>query len=159
MRVCVCVDLAPGDDGVKKGGMERFPTHSYGGISAAVAMHISPQPKRHKTKNTCDRSDERQRRLQRNLWTNRTTATHACAGQTCAVRHVTALLQLTTRLRCTARLTQRGVVEGEVSQVPGVLRQGEEAPGVAVPHQAAPGAVLQHAVLDDLHQDTERNTC
>lgn len=47
-------------------------------------------------------------------------------------------------------LTQRGVVEGEVPQVSGVLRQGEQAPGVTVPHQAASGAVLQHAVLDDL---------
>lgn len=55
-------------------------------------------------------------------------------------------------------LTQRGVVEGEVSQVSRVLRQGEESPRVAVPHQAAPGAVLQHAVLDDLRMDTERNT-
>lgn len=52
-------------------------------------------------------------------------------------------------------LTQCGVVEGEVSQVSGVLRQGEEPPGVTVPHQAAPGAVLQHTVLDDLHVETE----
>lgn len=50
-------------------------------------------------------------------------------------------------------LTQCGVVEGEVSQVPRVLWQGEQPPGVTVPHQAAPGAVLQHAVLDDLHME------
>lgn len=48
-------------------------------------------------------------------------------------------------------LTQRGVEEGEVSQVPGVLRQGEESPRVTVPHQAASGAMLEDAVLDDLH--------
>ena len=54
-------------------------------------------------------------------------------------------------------LTQRGVVEGKVSQVAGVLWQGEESSGVTVPHQAAPGAVFQHAVLDDLHTETARN--
>lgn len=47
-------------------------------------------------------------------------------------------------------LTQCGVVEGEISQVSGVLRQDEQAPGVAVPHQGTSGTVLQHAVLDDL---------
>ncbi len=52
-------------------------------------------------------------------------------------------------------LTKCGIVKREVSQVSGVLRQGEEAPRVTVPHQAAPGAVLQHAILDDLK---ERNT-
>lgn len=55
-------------------------------------------------------------------------------------------------------LTQCVVVEGEVSQVSGVLRQGEQPPGVAVPHQAAPGGVLQYAVLDDLHAGAESNT-
>ena len=57
-----------------------------------------------------------------------------------------------------ASLTQCGVVKGELSQVSGVLRQGEQPPGVAVPHQGAPGAVLQHAVLDDLHTEAGRNT-
>lgn len=47
-------------------------------------------------------------------------------------------------------LTQRGVVEREVSQESGVLRQDEQTPGVAVPHQGTPGTVLQHSVLDDL---------
>lgn len=53
-------------------------------------------------------------------------------------------------VRLCVLLTQRGVVKGEVPQVSGVLRQGEQAPGVTVPHQAASGAVLQHTVLDDL---------
>lgn len=47
-------------------------------------------------------------------------------------------------------LTQSGVVEGEVPQVAGVLRQGKQPPRVAVPHQAAPGSVFQNSVLDDL---------
>ena len=53
-------------------------------------------------------------------------------------------------------LTQRGVVEGEVSQVAGVLRQGEQSSWVTVPHQAAPRAVLQHPVLDDLHRRSNK---
>lgn len=50
------------------------------------------------------------------------------------------------------RLTEWGVVEREVSQVGGVLWQGEETSGQAVPHHTAAAHVLQHAVMDDLRE-------
>lgn len=50
------------------------------------------------------------------------------------------------------RLTERGVVEREVSQVGGILGQGEETSRQVVPHHAAAAHVLQHSVMDDLRK-------
>ena len=57
---------------------------------------------------------------------------------------------------CVCRaLTELGVVEREVPQVGGVLRQGEETPRKAVPHEVTPGALPHHPVLDDLGEGQE----
>lgn len=88
----------------------------HGATLTAPVTHPRLIPKQRPGLSTCDGKGSSSRLLQSNA---ALISPHACArlcGCPCAV------------------LTQCGVVEREVSQVSGVLRQDEQPTGVAVPH-------------------------